>query len=135
MGSEGTLAVITQIIVKLIALPLEGPLIHCAFTSYDEAFFALNSILTSGVSPSAVEFMDTACLKAIKTCHGIDIQDSDHPAHLLIELDSHDAEQFKKDTEIILDILNRSQSSVQVMSSASEKEILWKTRRLISRSL
>ncbi len=128
VGSEGTLAIITQITLKLIPLPESGPMIHCAFECYDDAFLALHESIRCGARPSSVEFIDTTCLNAVQACHGISIDDADRTAHLLIELEG-------KDTRPIEAILQKKAALMRFISEPTEKEFFWKIRRLVSTSL
>ncbi len=62
LGSEGTLAVITQLTVKLIPLPQAITTMVSFFTGLTAAMEAVSRMMKSGHTPSAVEFLDERCL-------------------------------------------------------------------------
>lgn len=64
-GSEGTLGVITKLIVKLIPLPPAVTTLVALFSDLQSAMKAVTTILTSGHLPSAIEFMDHQCLELV----------------------------------------------------------------------
>ena len=72
VGSEGTLAIITQITLKLIPKPpatLDG---ISAFNSTQDALNALSAVIQSGIHPSTAEFMTDTCMNAAIDYMGID---------------------------------------------------------------
>ena len=66
MGSEGTLGVITRITVRLVAKPPARQTLAAGFATLTAAAEAVSLILTSGLAPTALEFMDHVTLKCVK---------------------------------------------------------------------
>jgi glycolate oxidase len=64
IGSEGTLAVITKIVFRLIPLPRHKKVILAAFGSLENATDAVAKIFQRGITPSAIEFMEKAAVRA-----------------------------------------------------------------------
>ncbi|MBG0776156.1 MAG: FAD-binding protein [Desulfovibrionaceae bacterium] len=86
VGSEGTLGVVTEIILKLIPQPEGKKAMLAAFADVDSAAGAISRIMVSGVVPSIMEFMDNPLIRAVEeaTQSGFPV---DAAAMLLIEVD------------------------------------------------
>src|SRR5579862_2404355 len=94
VGSEGTLAIVTKIVLKLIPLPKYDLLILVPFRSLEEAAEAVNAIFLAGFTPSALELMETDALKITEQFAGSNLLPitDDIAAHLIIELDGNHLE-------------------------------------------
>ena len=92
IGSEGTLGIITKIVLKLIPHPTHDLLLLVPFYSVKEATKAVSTIFKSGITPSAIELMDRKAIDWASDYLGRDRMDIDEKvkAQLLIEVDGFD---------------------------------------------
>jgi glycolate oxidase len=133
IGSEGTLAIVTQIVLKLIPHPQHTLLMLAPFQSPEKACEAVNGIFLAGCNPSACEFIEPEGfrLSAQMLIMPFTMQ-QDAAAYLLIEVDGNDLDRMMKDCETISEVLYAHQSGeVLFAQSAEEKEYFWKLRRSI----
>jgi glycolate dehydrogenase FAD-linked subunit len=134
VGSEGTLGVVTKIIVKLLPLPESVRTLAAFFTSVDDAARAASKILSARIVPRALELVDHAALRAVETYLKEDLSRG-AKAMLLVEVDGSD-DSTKRESKRVSEILAQSgASSVNFADSPAERERLWKARRAISPAL
>ncbi len=138
VGSEGTLGIVTKIIVKLIPHPKYDLLILVPFRSLDEACEAVSEVFRSGFTPSTLELMerdalDYVCKYVSSTI--VKLED-DIQAHLLIEVDGNDMDVLMKEMEAISDLMSKyNVADILFAESAAQKEELWKLRRKINEAV
>jgi len=131
VGSEGTLAIITKIIVRLIPLPEKKELFRIDFNSLQKGAEFINLIIKSGIGPSVLEFMDRSSMEA--ACNHLEIiLDKNVNASLIIEIDGNN-EDVKNRKARLLKLLD-NKSVLFYMSAENEKqeEDIWELRRNIS---
>jgi glycolate oxidase len=137
IGSEGTLGVITKIVVKLIPRPTTDALLLASFGSIEAAAAAVSAIFRAGVVPSALEFMERRGVEWVKEHDGIafDLKDGIE-AFLLIEVDGTQQEVIFADCEKINTVLEEFDCrDVLFADSAAQKEELWRMRRIMAVSV
>jgi glycolate oxidase len=133
-GSEGTLGVITLIILKLLPLPETKKTMLAVFSSIDGAAQAVSAIIRGKIIPSTLEFMDRTAIQCVADHSQSKIPETAGAA-LIIEVDG-DRDLVEKQAlsihEIIrpLDLL-----SFKAAKDDAEAEELWETRRKVSPSL
>jgi glycolate oxidase len=96
VGSEGTLAIITKIVLRLIPHPTQDLLLLVPFFDAEKACEAVAAIFRAGITPSGLEFMEREALvwtQQFTQDFSIQVAEN-HAAHLLIEVDGFDAEQL-----------------------------------------
>ncbi|MBY0404367.1 MAG: FAD-binding protein, partial [Cyanobacteria bacterium] len=71
VGSEGTLGIVTQAIVRLTPIPSVVKVYLAAFDKVHQATDTVSQIISSGISPSALEFMDAFTIKAVNEAFGV----------------------------------------------------------------
>ncbi|MFA6261186.1 MAG: FAD-linked oxidase C-terminal domain-containing protein [Bacteroidia bacterium] len=133
IGSEGTLGVVTKIVLKLIPHPQQTLLMLTPFSSPEKACEAVNAIFLAGCNPSACEFIEPEGFRLAAHMLNLkfEIPDDAH-AYLLIEVDGNDVERMMQECETISEVLYQHQSGeVQFAQTADEKEYFWKLRRSI----
>ncbi|MFH1994759.1 MAG: FAD-linked oxidase C-terminal domain-containing protein, partial [Nitrospinota bacterium] len=134
VGSEGTLALINKIILKLLPLPETTSTLFVSFKSISGATKSINDILLSGTTPSTIEFMDRFTIEIIRDHIDIEIG-KDIGATLLIELDG-DVEEVRRGTDKVKDILLRGGATdIVTAKDEIERKHLWDARRGISPTL
>lgn len=133
IGSEGTLGIVTKMVLKLIPHPKFTLLMLAPFNSPEKACAAVNGIFLAGGNPSACEFVEPEGfrLSAAMANLSFSIQEGVE-AYLLIEVDGNDMDAMMKECEVISDVLYAYESGeVLFAQTADEKEYFWKLRRSI----
>lgn len=131
VGSEGTLGIITQIILRLIPLPEAKKTMRVVFRRVEDAAIAVSKIISSKIIPATLELMDNASIRCVEDYLSLGLP-LDAGALLLIEVDG-DKEVLPKYISKIDQItqgLNRY--SFDVAENEKEVEGLWKARRALS---
>lgn len=134
VGSEGTLCVVTKIVLRLIPANRHDLLLLIPFHSAIEACAAVNQIFLEGITPSALEFMERDALEcAIRYYNDSNIPLPDQvQAHLLVELDGNHPEQLFAEAEAIEKIAGRfATEPVLFAETTAQKEQLWRLRRIV----
>ena len=132
VGSEGTLAIVTKIVLRLIPHPKFDLLMLAPFNSLEKASEAVSAIFRAGITPSAMELMEIESIKlASKMCESTAIPiTEDLAAHLIIEVDGNDIDVLMKDMEAIAEVLaNFEVGELYFADDAQQKNELWKVRR------
>lgn len=134
VGSEGTLAVVTKIVLKLLKAPTQDLLVFVPFTSAENACEAVHKIFMAGYTPSALEFMERDAIDVAQEFIGeqhIKLEDNIGAA-LLIEVDGTDQEQLMKEMEGIFEVLQEFETGeILFADTSAHKENLWKVRSVM----
>ncbi|MDR6943276.1 FAD-binding oxidoreductase [Mucilaginibacter pocheonensis] len=137
IGSEGTLGIVTKIVVKLIPLPTLDALMLASFATNEEACAAVSAIFRAGIVPSALEFMERRGVEWVKEHDDIafDLHDGIE-AFLLIEVDGTNQDVIFTDCEKINAVLEAYHcKEVLFADSSAQKEELWRLRRTMAVSV
>ncbi|MBC7399906.1 MAG: FAD-binding protein, partial [Mucilaginibacter sp.] len=137
IGSEGTLGIVTKIVVKLIPAPTVDALMLASFTSNDAACKAVSAIFRAGIVPSALEFMERRGVEWVieKDAIVFDLQPND-AAFLLIEVDGNNPDVIFTDCEKINQVLEEfGCTNLLFADTAAQKEELWRIRRTMGVSI
>lgn len=133
IGSEGTLGIITKIVVKLIPKPAFDVLMMASFPTNEQACSAVSAIFKTGITPSALEFMERQGVEwVIEYDHiAFDLKES-AAAFLLIEVDGNNMDMLFSDCEKINEVLE-SNGCLEVLfaDTAAQKDDLWRIRRVM----
>lgn len=138
VGSEGTLAVVTKIVLRLIPAVQHDMLMLVPFRSAAEACKAVNAIMMAGYTPSALEFMERDALDwAMRYTNTTAIAlPDDIQAHLLIETDGNNREELYKDMEAIAALLQQFDiGDIMFADSNEQKQVLWSLRRKVGEAV
>lgn len=127
-GSEGTLGIITEIIVKLVPLPAAKATLQASFSDLDDAAKTVSAIIGSGIVPTTLELMDKVVLDVIGSYGGASFR-KDAEALLLIEVDGDPAVLDAQGKRIEEFCRARGAVEVQRASTQAEAEKLWHARR------
>ena len=132
VGSEGTLGIVTKIVLRLLPHPKFDLLMLAPFNSVEKACEAVSAIFRAGITPSALELMEIESIKlASKICDSTAIPITDGlAAHLIIEVDGNDIDVLMKEMEAISAVLeNFEVGELYFADDAQQKNELWKIRR------
>ena len=134
VGSEGTLGVFTKITLKLIPLPKASVDLLVLFETAEEAITAVPKIMTtSGIVPTAIEFMDQTSVQASCEYLNETIPYQQAGAMLLITVDGTDSEQVEREYEAVGEMCyDAGAIEVYVADNFTTSERIWKVRRNIA---
>jgi len=135
IGSEGTLAVVTKIALRLLDKPQFEKTVLATFDRMGDAAEVVAAITAAGMIPSVLEFIDGDTLECVLEYVKLEgIEKSE--AVLLIEVDGNDASEVDQEFEEVLQICKEKNSkSLQVAQTTEDSDTLWEVRRSISASL
>ena len=133
-GSEGTLAVITKIIVKLIAKPEARRTLLVAFRSIDDASATVSRIMAAGIVPRALELMDQHYIQNCEKIYKLGLP-MDAAAMLIIEVDGF-VETVDRQARIAREFCEAQGAfDIQLAQTEEEAERLWMARKIGSVAL
>ena len=130
-GSEGTLGVISKIILKLIPKPQHKQTLLAIFDEIEDAAATVSVMMASGVIPTTLEIMDNLTIRAVENylCIGLPIEAG---AILLIEVDGDSAAVSAHVLHVQKVCKSCGASVVKTAKTQQESDDLWKARRAIS---
>ena len=132
VGSEGTLGIITKIVLRLIPLPKYDLLMLVPFRSLEKASEAVSAIFRAGFTPSGLELVEIDALRITSQMveHTAMPLSDDIEAHLLIEVDGSNMEVLMQEMEQIAALMEQFDASeIFFADDAQQKAELWKLRR------
>ena len=138
VGSEGTLSVITKIVMKLLPKNSHNVLMLIPFYQADQACQAVSSIFRAGIIPSALEFMERDAIDwTLKYNDNINVQvKPDIQAHLLVEVDGNYPEILFQEAEKIMTVIEQFEiDEVLFADTEDQKNALWKLRRSVAEAV
>jgi len=135
VGSEGTLGVITEPILRLIPLPRHRATAVAVFRSLDDAGVAVTAVMQAGVLPVALELMDNLCINLVEDYLHAGLP-REAEALLLLEQDGNDPAAVRGEVEVMAGIC-RAHGAVEVRLAQDEQQRaeLWAVRRAVSPAL
>jgi len=134
-GSEGTLGVVTEALLKLVAKPRFTRTALVDFPSLANASRTVNAILATGTVPATMELMDETAIACIEEAMHLGLP-LDVEAILLIETDGADEETVVREIETAATAARECGArQVKVAKDEAERTALWKARRSVSPSL
>lgn len=127
-GSEGTLGIVTEIVVRLISKPKASRTLRADFSNLEDSGKAVAGIMAAGIVPSALELMDDVVISAVEADSRLGLPD-DIEGMLLLEVDGS-PESLDGQVRRIEEVL-RANNAGRVISAetAEEAQNLWKARR------
>lgn len=135
VGSEGTLGIVTKIVLKLIPHPKHDLLMLVPFSSLEKASEAVSAIFKAGYTPSALELVEIDALQIVsKYMPSSSIQlTNDTEAHLIIEVDGNHLEMLRNEMEAIATLLmDYDCGEIYFADDAQQKDALWSMRRKVA---
>jgi len=134
VGSEGTLGIVTKIILKLLPLPEAAKTMLAVFSDMRDAATTVSNIISSRIIPSTLEFMDKNSISCVDDYSSMGLP-TDVEALLLIEVDGA-KELVENQAETIKKIcLDNGAREVRIAGDKREVKQLWQVRRAISPAL
>jgi glycolate oxidase len=128
VGSEGTLATITRVKVKLLPIPEAVVTLMAAFPTIETASQAVSDVIGHQIVPAALEMMDQVTIGAVEAAYRAGYP-TDAGAVLLVDVDGLQ-EGCDELTDAIREILERNEAfNVRRAADAAERELLWAGRK------
>ncbi len=138
VGSEGTLGIVTKIVLKLIPHPTHDLLMLVPFFNAESACEAVAEIFKAGITPSGLEFMERDALVWTRDFLNDDsiIIGANHAAHLLIEVDGFDPDVLMTECTKIMEVLtNFETDEILFAENEAQKSALWRLRRSVGEAV
>ncbi len=138
VGSEGTLGIVTKIVLKLLPVNQHNVLMLVPFYKAEQACEAVSAIFRAGIVPSALEFMERDAIDwTMQYIDGVSVAINDGiEAHLLIEVDGNYPEVLMQEAEKILGVVeNYEIDEVLFADTTDQKNALWKLRRAVGEAV
>jgi glycolate oxidase len=138
VGSEGTLGVITKIVLKLLPKVSHNVLMLVPFYQAEQGCEAVAAIFKAGITPSALEFMERDAIDwTMRFIDGFNMDiKPEIQAHLLIEVDGNYPDVLMAEAEKILSVVEQFQiDDVLFADSEEQKNALWKLRRSVGEAV
>jgi glycolate oxidase len=132
VGSEGTLGIVTKIVLKLIPHPKFDLLMLAPFHSLEKAGEAVSAIFRAGFTPSALELVEADALLIVSKMVDSTVVpvSEDIDAHLIIEVDGNNLDVLMTEMEAIATLLmDFDCGEILFADDAQQKAELWKLRR------
>ena len=135
VGSEGTLGVLTKITLKLLPLPAKIGTIIAYFKDIDSALNTTDSIIIKNhLHPLSLEFVDKACIDAVRGSAGKGIPE-EAEAFLLIDVDGNEKNVANDISRIDALCSENSALKTSIAKTDDERDALWDVRKSVSISL
>ena len=128
IGSEGLLAVITEITVKLLPKPQQAQVALAAFDDVEKAGAAVGAIIGAGIIPAGLEMMDQAATRAVEQFVHANYP-LDAAAVLLVESDGTSEEVAAEMAEIKRLLTQSGATEIRVSRDESQRLLLWSGRK------
>ncbi|QZY53739.1 FAD-binding oxidoreductase [Crassaminicella profunda] len=129
VGSEGTLAIVTKAILKLLPLPKKAISLLIPFKNLETAIETVPKIIKAKVIPTAIEYMVRDVILASEEFLGMKFPDRSADAYLLLTFDGNSTEEIEKVYEDVAHIcLEAGALDVLISNTQERQESIWKAR-------
>lgn len=138
VGSEGTLGIITKIVMKLLPKNSHNVLMLVPFYKAEQACEAVAAIFRAGIVPSALEFVERDAIDwGLKYLDSVSLTIKDEvQAHLLIEVDGNYPDILFAEAEKIMGVIEQFDTDeILFADTEDEKNALWKLRRTVAEAV
>ena len=131
-GSEGTLGIVTKVLLRLIPMPKRRGTLQVMFRTLDDGCRTIHTMLQSGIVPSAAEIMDRNCLEVVARYNNRD-PDPEVGACIVIEIDGDDDAALETQANRINEAAKACGAvAFRTARSQQEADEIWAVRRGIS---
>jgi glycolate oxidase len=136
IGSEGTLAIVTEATLRLVPLPRHRKVILVAFKTLEEASEAVAEIFQHGITPSTLEFMERAAVRIAEERLGKTFPNGQAGAQLFLEVDGNSPESLDHDIAGIAEVLeHHAPLDILLAEDRQKMADVWALRRGIGEAV
>jgi glycolate oxidase len=130
VGGEGTLGVVTEVVLRVLRKPEATRTFFALFPSTDTAGACVSEIIGSGIVPAAIEMMDRLAMEAAVAAVGVDWPVDDRiGAALLMDVDGPLAEAEHTSAQAVAIARRTGALEVRVPTDENERALMWKGRK------
>ncbi|KON30370.1 hypothetical protein AC482_04060 [miscellaneous Crenarchaeota group-15 archaeon DG-45] len=132
IGSEGTLAVVTQAILRLVPNPKHRALLFIPFESTRDAARAVSEIIRRKVVPFSLEYMPRHAVLTAERYLERELPDHNHPAYLLVGVEGNSEEEVEREMETAGEVcLEMGAVDAYVADTEARQQRLWEGRKCL----
>ncbi len=130
IGSEGTLALATEVIVKLVPRLAHGATVLAPFADFEQVMAAVPKVISSGLAPNIVEYIDNLLMAGIAAREKLELGVPDQirescEAYLVVALENNDDHRLHEDVESLAELLNELGAlDVYVLEGSSARRLI-----------
>ncbi len=136
IGSEGTLAIITEAIIRLLPEPRFKVDLLIPFSNCQLAMETAYQMLRKGITPAAIEFIEGEAVRLTEEHLGKSLPFKYSKIQLLVELDGNNKTELTEQYEAIGELaLESGASDILVAEDSARQDEIWEGRRKISEAL
>ena len=136
VGSEGTLAIVTEATLRLIPLPSFRRTVLAPFDDLDTAAKGIVAVYQSRITPAALEIVEKAAIEAAVEHLGREVPHSDAEAQILLELDGTDEESIDRDLMKVGEVLLEAGAmDVMLADTPAKERELWSVRKCLGEAV
>ena len=129
VGSEGTLGIVTKLILKLLPMPRANVSVLAPFDDLDACVRAVPQVLACGAEPTAVEFMEREVIACAETYLGKRFPDTSADAYLLVRLDGPSAKALEASCDQLAQtLLDLGARDALLADTDERKSSIWDAR-------
>ena len=129
IGSEGTLAIITEAVLKLVPLPKFSVSLLVPFPDMKSAIEAVPQIIRSKVTPTAIEYMSRDTILFSESYLGKKFPDTKNDAYILLTFDGNTDAQIEADMKTVADLcLQIGAIDAYIVDTEERKKAVWSAR-------
>ena len=129
IGSEGTLAIICEAVLKLVPLPKVSVSLLVPFPDMKTAIEAVPEIIRSKITPTAIEYMSRDTILFSESYLGKRFPDTKNDAYILLTFDGNSNEQVDRDMSTVAELcLNIGALDAYIVDTEERKKSVWSAR-------
>lgn len=128
VGSEGTLGIITEVILKLIPAPKYRKSMIAFFDTLEDAGQTVTDIIRAHVIPATLEIMDNMTIRTVENFAKVGLP-TDAAALLLIEVDGNGKDGVEEEATKVIEVIQKNKGTYKVAETDQERDNLWAARR------
>jgi len=127
-GSEGTLGILTKLILRIVPKAEAVKTMMCIFNSIADGGDTVSAIIADGIIPAALEMMDNLTIKAVEDFYHAGLP-KDAAAVLIVELDGL-KDGMERQTERVREICRKNHvREIRVANDQAERDVIWAARK------
>ncbi|MFC0498981.1 FAD-binding protein [Streptomyces mutabilis] len=130
IGSEGTLGVVTKVVVRLLPKPATVSTVVADFAAVAAACDTVSAVIAAGIVPAAIEMLDNLTIQAVESAVGADYT-TDAAAALVVELDGPADEVTEQFDQVLALCRRHGSTKLRVAESPAERELIWRGLRAL----